>query len=85
MQAHHYLGSLPKVGHTLWHVAYPVGRMGRLADAAWECAVRDAWIGWDGRHQYDRLKWVVNNRRFLILPDWRRPHRGSRTLALCEK
>ena len=21
MQAHHYLGSLPKIGHTLWYVA----------------------------------------------------------------
>jgi len=21
MQAHHYLGALPKIGHTLWYVA----------------------------------------------------------------
>jgi hypothetical protein len=39
--------------------------------AAWQCAARDAWIGWDFRHQYDRLHLIANNSRFLILPD---PH-----------
>jgi hypothetical protein len=28
------------------------------------------WVGWDARHQYDRLKLLTNNSRFLILPDW---------------
>ncbi|HBD08844.1 MAG TPA: hypothetical protein DCZ69_11335, partial [Syntrophobacteraceae bacterium] len=32
--------------------------------AAWKCSARDRWIGWSSRHQYDRLKLVVNNSRF---------------------
>ena len=53
--------------------------------AAWKCAARDQWIGWSSRHQYDRLKLVVNNSRFLILPDWHIPNLGSRILSLCQK
>jgi len=32
----------------------------------------------DFRHQYDRLKWITSNSRFLILPDWHRPNLASR-------
>jgi len=88
MQAHHYLGALPKIGETLWYVASYRSEWVALLSfsaAAWKCAVRDRWIGWDYRHQYDRLKLVANNSRFLILPDWHRPNLGSRTLALCER
>jgi hypothetical protein len=88
MQAHHYLGSLPKIGETFWYVATYRSEWAALLSfsaAAWKCAVRDRWIGWDYRHQYDRLKLVANNSRFLILPDWHHPNLGSRTLALCEK
>jgi hypothetical protein len=53
--------------------------------AAWKCSARDRWIGWSSRHQYDRLKLVVNNSRFLILPDWHVPNLGSRVLSLCQK
>jgi len=31
------------------------------------------------------LKLVVNNSRFLILPDWHIPNLGSRVLSLCHK
>lgn len=88
MQAHHYLGSLPKIGETLWYVATYLGEWVALlcfSAAAWKCAVRDRWIGWDYRHQYDRLNLVANNSRFLILPGWHRPNLGSRTLSLCER
>ncbi len=88
MQAHHYLGSLPKIGETLWYVAtYERAWVALLSfsAAAWKCAVRDRWIGWEFRHQYDRLKLVANNSRFLILPEWHRPNLGSRTLSLCER
>jgi uncharacterized protein DUF4338/DDE family transposase len=88
MQAHHYLGDLPKIGETLWYVATLRDEWVALLSfsvAALKCAVRDRWIGWDFRHQYDRLKLVANNSRFLILPQWHRPNLGSRTLALCEK
>jgi hypothetical protein len=53
--------------------------------AAWKCAVRDRWIGWDFRHQYARLHLLANNSRFLILPDQHHPDLASRTLALCHR
>jgi hypothetical protein len=88
MQAHHYLGALPKISETLWYVA----RWGEqwvallsFSAAAWKCAVRDRWIGWHYRHQYARLKLIANNSRFLILPEWHRPNLASRTLGLCLK
>jgi hypothetical protein len=88
MQAHHYLGALPKIGETLWYVATWEAEWVSLlcfSAAAWKCAVRDQWIGWDFRHQYDRLKLVANNSRFLILPDRHSPNLASRILSLCEK
>lgn len=88
MQEHHYLGRLPKISETLWYVALWQNQWVALLSfsaAAWKCSARDRWIGWNTRHQYDRLKLVVNNSRFLILPDWHVPNLGSRILALCQK
>jgi hypothetical protein len=88
MQAHHYLGALPKIGETLWYVATYRDEWVALLSfsaAAWKCAVRDRWIGWEYRHQYDRLNLIANNSRFLILPDWHYRNLGSKTLALCQR
>jgi len=88
MNAHHYLGGLPKIGETLWYVAEWGEQWVALVSfsaAAWKCRVRDEWIGWNWRHQYDRLKLVVNNSRFLILPEWHVANLGSRVLSQCEK
>ena len=71
MQQHHYLGDLSKIGHTLWYVATHGEEWAALLSfsaSAWKCGVRDRWIGWDFRHQYDRLNLIANNSRFLILP-----------------
>ena len=88
MQQHHYLGSLPKIGETLWYIAAWhnewVGLISFSASAL-KCSVRDHWIGWDFRLQYGRLKLVVNNSRFLILPDWHIQNLGSRILSLCKR
>lgn len=85
MAAHHYLGALPKIGETLWYVATWRGRwlaQVSLSAAALKCGVRDAWIGWDFRTQFDRLKLIANNSRFLVLPAGHYPNVGSRVLAL---
>ena len=58
MQAYHYLGALPKIGETLWYVACLRDEWVALltfSAAALKCAVRERWIGWDFRHQYDHL------------------------------
>ena len=88
LQAHHYLGSLPKIGHTLWYVAVWRDQWLALSSfcaPAWKCAARDRWIGWDFRHQYDRLHLIANNARFLILPGQHYPNLASRILSLCER
>jgi hypothetical protein len=71
MQAHHYLGALPKIGNTLWYIATVEDQWLALLSfsaPALKCSARDQWIGWGYRHQYDRLNLVANNSRFLILP-----------------
>jgi hypothetical protein len=86
MAQHHYLGSLPKISETLWYVACWHDQWVALLSfsaSALKCAVRDSWIGWGMHNRYDRLKLIVNNSRFLILPDWHRPNLGSRVLSLC--
>lgn len=88
MEEHHYLGFLPKIGETLWYVALWGEQWIALLSfsaAAWKCAARDRWIGWDYRHQYARLKWVVNNSRFLLLPHGGVKNLGSRILSLCRR
>jgi hypothetical protein len=88
MARHHYLGALKKIGETIWYVAtwreQWIVQLS-LSAAALKCGVRDRWIGWDFRIQYDRLNWIANNSRFLILPGWNRPNIGSRVLSLLER
>lgn len=88
MQKHHYLGALPKIGETLWYVICRHDQWIALVSfsaPALKCAARDRWIGWDFRHQYDRLHLVTNNSRFLILPDYHVPNLASRILSLCQR
>lgn len=87
MQSHHYLGALPKIGNTVWYVATWAGEWLALLSfsaAALKCGVRDRWIGWDYRHQYDRLNLIANNSRFLILPGCSRQNLASRVLSVCQ-
>jgi hypothetical protein len=88
IQSHHYLGALPKIGHTLWYVATREDEWPALLSfsaAALKCSARDRWIGWDFRHQYDRLHLVANNSRFLILPDHHHKNLASKVLSLCQR
>ncbi|MDA8383442.1 MAG: DUF4338 domain-containing protein [Betaproteobacteria bacterium] len=88
MQQHHYLGDLAKIGHTLWYVATHGEEWAALLSfsaSAWKCGARDRWIGWDFRHQFDRLSLIANNSRFLILPEWHYPNLGSKALSLCHQ
>jgi hypothetical protein len=88
MQTHHYLGFVPKMGETLWYVATMDHKWISLIGfsvAALKCKARDRWIGWGYRHQYDRLKLIVNNNRFLILPGCHIRNLASRIISLCLK
>ncbi|MCK5348011.1 MAG: DUF4338 domain-containing protein [Desulfobacula sp.] len=88
MQAHHYLGALPKIGNTIWYIAtYSNNCLALLvfSAAALKCGVRDQWIGWGFRHQYDRLNLIANNSRFLILPGCHQKNLASKILSLCRQ
>ena len=72
MRQHHYLGALPKISETVWYVASWQEQWVALLSfsaSALKCGARDGWIGWNLRHRYSRLKLIVNNSRFLILPN----------------
>ena len=88
MAREHYLGALSKIGETLWYVASFQGQWVALLSfsaSAWKCTARDQWIGWNFRLQFDRLKFIANNSRFLILSQWHIPNLGSRVLGLAAR
>jgi hypothetical protein len=53
-----------------------------FGSAAWKCAVRDAFLGWDRATRERNLQGITNNTRFLI-PAWVQvPHLASHVLGL---
>lgn len=88
MQKHHYLGFVPKMGHTIWYVGSMDDHWISLLSfsvAALKCKARDRWIGWDYRYKFERLKLIANNNRFLILPGHHVKNLASVIIALCLK
>jgi hypothetical protein len=86
VERYHYLGYRSRVGQNLqyWVRSSQGDRLGCVVfgAAAWQCAVRDAWIGWNRRQRAERLHRIVNNTRFLIFPWVRVPHLASHVLGL---
>ncbi len=85
MAAHPYLGFRGVVGEALYYVACLDDEWVALrgwAAAAWMCRRRDQWIGWTRAQQGERLRFVVDNVRLLILPDVQMPNLASKTLTL---
>jgi hypothetical protein len=52
-----------------------------FSSAAWRLDARDKWVGWSDRIRAQNLTKVVNNSRFLILPQVHVPHLASHVLA----
>jgi len=88
MEQHHYLGDIPKIGETIWYVGCIgeewVSLLG-FSSSALRSKARNEWIGWSYRYHFDRLKLIVNNSRFLILPGWHIKNLASRVISLCLK
>lgn len=85
MDAHHYLGFRQLVGTYICYVALLKGQWVALLGWSWaamKCGVRDRWIGWDETLKWKRLKHVLNNTRFLILPDVHIKNLASKILSL---
>jgi hypothetical protein len=86
LRKHHYLGGLRAVGEQMYYAA--VDARGHwlalllFSAAAKHLKHRDRWIGWTRAQRDRRLSLVVNNSRFLILPQAHVPNLGSRVLRL---
>ena len=86
LAGHHYLGHRNTVGENLRYLVRD--RIGRpvacalFGSAAWKCADRDAYVGWDRVTRERNLQRVTNNTRFLILPWVAVPHLASHVLGL---
>jgi len=86
LRRHHYLGMLRPVGERLFYIAED--QRGRWVGVLVFCAAakylrhRDRWIGWTHEQRRRRLALVVNNARFLLLPQYTVLNLGSRVLKL---
>lgn len=86
LQQEHYLESSRLAGQSLRYVAEVEGRWVALltfSAPALHLKGRERWIGWSPRQRARRLGFVVNNSRFLVLPERQRyPNLASRVLGL---
>ena len=86
IEQYHYLGFDRTVGENLKYLVY--SRQGKLlacllfGSAAWSCAPRDQFIGWNAASRRNNLIYTTNNTRFLILPWIKVPHLASHILGL---
>ncbi len=86
LHKHHYLGGIKAVGEQLYYAV--VDAQGQwvalllFSAAAQHLKHRDQWIGWTRPQRDRRLPLVVNNSRFLLLPQRTVPNLGSRALRL---
>ena len=82
---HHYLGAGRPVGDYLRQVVEMEGRPVALlvwGPACYALKDRDRWIGWSANQRLERLKLVVQNRRFLVLTDkGQAPNLASQTMG----
>ena len=69
LSRYHYLGHRNTVGENIRYLVRdrtgrPVG-CALFGSAAWKCAARDAWIGWDRGRREANLGFLTNNTRLL--------------------
>jgi hypothetical protein len=85
LHRYHYLGYRSRVGQNLQY--WVCDKQDRpvacvvFGAPAWQCAVRDRWIGWSGPQRACQLGGVVNNTRFLIFSWVRVLHLASHVLS----
>ena len=81
---YHYL-SFHLVGRNMKYLAFdrydrPLAAL-LFGSAAWKCAPRDEFIGWDAERREANVNLITNNTRFLILPWVEVPHLASHVLG----
>jgi hypothetical protein len=86
LAGYHYLSHRNTVGENLRYLVRD--RLGRpvacllFGSAAWKCADRDAFLGWDRATRERNLQGLTNNTRYLVLPWVVVPHLASHVLGL---
>lgn len=82
---YHYLGYKPLPGAQLRYFVISDEQIIALLGfgaSAWQCAPRDKYIGWTHDQRKNKLQYIVNNARFLILPWVKSKNLGSKILSL---
>ncbi len=85
---YHYLGYKPLPGAQVRYlIRWDGGDLGAIgfSAAAWKVGVRDRWIGWDALSREKGLRMIVNNARFLVMPNIRVKNLASCVLSLCAR
>ena len=80
----HGLGAGSEAGDRLCQLVMEDGKLAGVlvwCAAAWHLKDRDEAVGWDAVTRSERLKLVVQLRRFLVLEEARRPNLGSQCLG----
>ena len=85
LRDHHYLGAGQAVGDYLRQIVQINGTAVALLVWGPSCYAlkdRDLWIGWSATQRVERLKLIVQNRRFLLLVDkGKAPNLASQTMG----
>ena len=84
LEAEHFLGAFRPVGHTLFQIVEEAGEPVAMlvwAASAYHLKDREKWIGWDALLCSQRRNLIVNNVRFLVREEHRRPNLPSQALA----
>ena len=85
MNRHHYLGFHRLVGTFVCYVAVLNEQWVALLGWSWASlknGPREKWIGWNEEMKKKRLRYIINNVRFLILPQVSIKNLASRVLSL---
>jgi len=88
MKNHHYLGYTRMIGRRVKYLILQCGKVvGGISfnQASLHLWVRDEHIGWDATQRDEYLKHIVNNNRFLILPNIRIRNLASHVLSKATK
>jgi len=85
LHQHHYLSYRSTVGENLQYLVsdaqgHPLACV-LFGAAAWQCAARDDYIGWESSARGQNLPFIANNTRFLVVPWARVPHLASYVLS----
>jgi hypothetical protein len=72
LHEHHYLGHRGSVGENLQYLVgdaqgHPLACV-LFGAAAWQCAARESYLGWDASARAQHLQFIANNTRFMIVP-----------------